>query len=79
MHDGHHRYGKWIKNGNKYFRLATTGGQSALGGPGSGQFDHVMWVAMTGDGPLFCNLLLEGILDEDAETNMPGTSVVGKQ
>ena len=67
----HHRYGKWIKNGKKYFRLATTGGQSALGGPDAGQFDHVMWVTMTSEGPVLCNLLLEGILDEDAKVNLP--------
>ena len=67
----HHRYGKWLKNGNKYFRLATTGGQSALGGPEAGQFDHVMWITMTDTGPIVCNLLLEGILDEDAKVNMP--------
>ena len=69
----HHRYGKWIKNENKYFRLATTGGQSNLAGPEAGQFDHVMWVTMTTDGPIVCNLLLDGILDEDAKRNMPAT------
>ncbi len=68
----HHRYGKWVKDGNKYFRLATTGGQSALQGPAAGQFDHVMWVTMTAKGPVVCNLLLDGILDEDAKANMPG-------
>jgi len=67
----HHRYGKWVKNGQKYFRLATTGGQSSLSGPESGQFDHVMWVTMTDRGPVVCNLLLGGILDEDAKSNMP--------
>jgi len=67
----HHRYVKWVKNENKYFKLATTGGASALGGPEAGQFDHVMWVTMTDKGPVVCNLLLEGILDEDAKVNMP--------
>jgi len=67
----HHRYGKWVKNGNKYIRLATTGGQSTLAGPAAGQFDHVMWITMTGNGPVMCNLLLDGILDEDAKTNLP--------
>jgi len=68
----HHRYGKWIKPGdNKYFRLATTGGQSALAGPEAGTFDHIMWVTMTKDGPVIANLLLEGILDEDAVQNLP--------
>ena len=27
---------------------------------------------MTEKGPLVCNLMLEGILDEDAKDNMPG-------
>jgi 3',5'-cyclic AMP phosphodiesterase CpdA len=66
----HHRYGKWVKNGQKYFRLATTGGQSSLSGPESGQFDHVMWVTMTDEGPVICNLLLDGILDEDAKSSL---------
>lgn len=74
----HHRYGKWIRDGHKYFRLATTGGQSALQGPQAGQFDHIMWVTMTDNGPIICNLLLEGILDEDAKTNMPGKPAPGK-
>ena len=74
----HHRYGKWVKNGNRYFRLATTGGQSALAGPEAGQFDHVMWVTMTTGGPVVCNLLLDGILDEDAKRNMPENHEQGK-
>lgn len=67
----HHRYGKWVKNGNKYFRLATTGGASALGGPEAGQFDHIMWITMTAKGPIVCNIQLGGILDEDAKVNLP--------
>lgn len=67
----HHRYGKWVKNGNKYFRLATTGGASALGGPEAGQFDHIMWITMTDKGPIVCNIQLGGILDEDAKVNLP--------
>jgi hypothetical protein len=31
-----------------------------------------MWITMTEEGPVACNLLLEGILDEDAKRNMPG-------
>jgi len=30
-----------------------------------GEFDHVVWVTMTDDGPRLANLLLEGIHDED--------------
>ncbi len=74
----HHRYGKWVKNGQKYFRLATTGGQSALAGLETGQFDHIMWITMTDKGPLVCNMLLEGILDEDAKRNMPAEPVPDK-
>ena len=73
----HHRYGKWVKNGQKHFRLATTGGQSTLRGPESGQFDHVTWVTMTDRGPIVCNLLLDGILDEDAKSSMPAESTQG--
>jgi len=69
---GHqHRYGKLVRNGHKYFRLATTGGSSKLTGPDAGLFDHIVWVTMTDDGPVLCNLLLNGILDEDAKANMP--------
>ena len=67
----HHVYGKWDRNGAKYIRLATTGGQSGLGGLEKGQFDHILWVTMTAEGPVFANLLLDGILDEDAKNNMP--------
>jgi hypothetical protein len=67
----HHQYGKWIKNGNTYLRLATTGGASALTGLKTGRFDHVMWITMTDKGPVVCNLLLEGILDEDAKCTLP--------
>lgn len=74
----HHRYGKWVKHGNTYFRLATTGGQSALGGPEAGQFDHVMWITMTDKGPVICNLLLKGVLDEDAKSNMPEMLIESK-
>ena len=67
----HHVYGRWDRNGAKYIRLATTGGQSGLGGPEKGQFDHVLWVTMTEEGPVFANLLLDGILDEDAKNEIP--------
>jgi len=63
---GHqHTYRKTERNGQKYFLLATTGGASGLAGPQAGQFDHVVWVTMTDQGPVLANLLLGGILDED--------------
>ena len=63
---GHiHRYVHQKRNNSDYITLATTGGGSALKGPIFGQFDHVLWVTMTDDGPIMANLLLEGIFDKD--------------
>ncbi|MDN5214768.1 metallophosphoesterase [Fulvivirgaceae bacterium BMA12] len=63
---GHiHRYTHRERSNSDYITLATTGGGSKLGGPVFGQFDHVMWVTMTEEGPIMANLLLEGIWDED--------------
>ncbi len=68
---GHvHRYGKAIRNGKRYYILATTGG---TGGGDAGkpagidrcEFDHIVWVTMTDDGPVMANLLLEGILSDE--------------
>ncbi len=67
---GHrHRYRKYDHNNGKYFILATTGGSSALRGPNFGEFDHVVWITMTDDGPILANLMLEGIWDENVITN----------
>ncbi|MEM9986708.1 MAG: sugar-binding protein, partial [Bacteroidota bacterium] len=66
---GHrHRYVKYERNQSKYFILATTGGGSSLRGPSFGEFDHVVWVTMTQDGPIIANLLLDGIWDESVHT-----------
>ncbi len=66
---GHyHHYVKYQRNNGKYFILATTGGVSPLRGPNFGEFDHVVWVTMTEEGPVMANLLLEGIWDEDVVT-----------
>ena len=66
---GHyHRYWKTGRNNGKYIALATTGGSSRLRGTAYGEFDHVVWVTMTDEGPLLANLLLEGIWDEDIVT-----------
>ena len=63
---GHiHRYTHRTRNNSKYITLATTGGGSRLGGPIFGQFDHVLWVTMTDQGPVMANLMLEGIWDDD--------------
>ena len=66
---GHqHHYVKYDRNNGKYIMLATTGGGSGLRGPALGEFDHVVWVTMTEDGPVLANLLLEGIWDENVMT-----------
>ncbi|MCB0852020.1 MAG: hypothetical protein KDD63_07365, partial [Bacteroidetes bacterium] len=66
---GHrHRYVKYERNNSKYFILATTGGGTRLRGPAFGEFDHVVWVTMTDDGPIIANLMLEGIWDENVNT-----------
>ncbi|MFK7924371.1 MAG: metallophosphoesterase [Bacteroidia bacterium] len=66
---GHrHRYVKYERNNGKYFVLATTGGGSSLRGPRFGEFDHVVWVTMTDEGPILANLMLDGIWDEDVNT-----------
>jgi len=69
---GHyHNYMKHVRNDGKanYFVLATTGGGSQLRGPAYGEFDHVVWVTMTDQGPRIANLMLEGIHDEDIRTS----------
>lgn len=66
---GHvHSYTRFIRNNSKYFTLATTGGGSRLRGTQVGEFDHVVWVTMTPDGPVLANLLLQGIWDEKVVT-----------
>ncbi len=64
----HHHYVKYTRNNSKYIMLATTGGTSQLRGPNFGEFDHVVWVTMTKEGPVIANLLLEGIWHEDVVT-----------
>lgn len=66
---GHkHRYVKYEKNKSNYITLATTGGGSPLRGPQYGEFDHVVWVTMTDQGPVLANLQLSGIHNEDVST-----------
>ncbi|MEL6134575.1 MAG: metallophosphoesterase, partial [Bacteroidota bacterium] len=66
---GHrHRYVKYERNENNYFVLATTGGGSSLRGPAFGEFDHVVWITMTDDGPIMANLMLDGIWDDNVRT-----------
>ena len=63
---GHwHQYAKYTKNDQCYIRLATTGGGSKLSGIEQGEFDHIVWVTMTDDGPRLANLMLDGIHDQN--------------
>ncbi len=72
---GHwHDYVKYVRNDMKHFVLATTGGGSGLRGPAWGEFDHVVWVTMTNEGPVIANLMLEGIWDEDVHTEDMSTA-----
>jgi predicted phosphodiesterase len=74
---GHlHTYSKSIQKGHRYYVLASTGG----GGKGPGysllglekcQFDHIVWVTITDDGPVIANLLLEGILNDEPCSQHP--------
>ena len=68
---GHlHVYSKSIREGRRYYLLATTGGAGKgqagkLAGLAECQFDHIVWITMTNKGPEVANLLLEGILDDE--------------
>lgn len=66
---GHrHRYVRYERNQSDYYILATTGGGSGMRGPRFGEFDHVVWITMTEEGPILANLLLDGIWDKDVQT-----------
>jgi hypothetical protein len=63
---GHvHQYQKFVRNGQNYYQLATTGGGSRLRGVRYGEFDHIVWITMKKDGPVLANLMLDGIYPED--------------
>lgn len=70
VYTGHeHRYVKYHRNNGNYYILATTGGASGLRGPKMGEFDHVVWITMTDDGPIMANLHLDGIYDDAVFTD----------
>jgi hypothetical protein len=63
---GHvHTFQKFVRNGQRYYQLATTGGASKMRGVGYGEFDQLVWVTMKKDGPVLANILLDGIYTED--------------
>ncbi len=75
---GHyHAYTQYERHNRRYFVLATTGGGSSLRGPLFGQFDHVVWVTMTDQGPRVTNLLLKSIWDEKVRTQETAALIDG--
>ncbi len=63
---GHvHHYRKFVRHGQNYYMLATTGGDSRLRGVEYGEFDHIVWVTMKKTGPVLANILLDSVLRED--------------
>jgi hypothetical protein len=63
---GHvHRYRKYVRQGRNYYQLATTGGGSKVRGIPYGEFDHIVWVTMKKDGPVFANIMLDSVLPDD--------------
>jgi 3',5'-cyclic AMP phosphodiesterase CpdA len=65
---GHrHFYEKVVRQGMNYYQLATTGGGSRLRGVEYNEFDHFMWVTMKKDGPVFANLLLDSVHNENLQ------------
>lgn len=80
---GHdHKYSTAERNGRRCYVLSTTGAQGRgpdfttskgnrskeLLGLDKGEFDHLVWVTMTADGPRIANLLLDGILTDNLQT-----------
>lgn len=53
------------KHTHDHIAMATMGGASSLRGLTYGEFDHFMWVTMTEDGPVFANLMMEGVQPKD--------------
>jgi serine/threonine-protein phosphatase CPPED1 len=73
---GHiHHYEKFIRNGQNYYQLATTGGGSRMRGVAYGEFDQIAWVTMKKNGPVLANILLDGVLPDDL--NKPITAEEG--
>ena len=63
---GHeHRYQYIERKKSNYYVLGTTGGGSRLRGNRFGEFDHIVWMTMTDNGPVMANLRLDGILSHD--------------
>ena len=80
MFAGHIHSHSWEqRNGRDYVGLGTSGGGwSPAGGPG--EMDHVTWVTMRKEGPIFAHLLATGILAKDGVPDFaPGAEFCGPQ
>lgn len=66
---GHiHNY-NYAERGNiQYVTLATTGGGSKMRGADFGEFDHIMWVTVSDEGPKMAAIALDGIYPADFRT-----------
>jgi hypothetical protein len=73
----HHRYTSMRRHDRRFVTLASTGGVSRLRGIDHGEFDHVMWVSLTEEGPVYANLMLDGIQDIDVRTQ--ATRKIGRR
>jgi len=59
---GHMHYYKHVKRfGRDYITMGPAGGSWHTDGPGN--VDHVTWITMTSEGPLICNIKLNGVFD----------------
>ena len=58
-HNHYYDYGQ--RHGRDHIVMATTGGIWLSGGPGS--VDHLLWVTMTDEGPIFANIELNGLVE----------------
>ena len=66
---GHtHQYSYEVRNGNKYYNLATTGGDSSLRGVAFGEVDQVTSVSVGEGEPVVANLNLDGFIADDVVT-----------
>lgn len=62
---GHEHYYTYTKRlGRDYIDMGTTGGIWLHDGPG--RLDHIAWVTMTDEGPIFANIKLDGLMDKHA-------------
>lgn len=66
---GHiHNYAYTERGNIQYVTLATTGGGSKMRGADFGEFDHLMWVTVTDDGPKMAAIALDGIFPANFRT-----------